>query len=87
MLVSYPAPEYSLLHNGTFLEGKPLGTIAAGSSVALPYPGTSGATSDAVLSFDPSGCVDLPFVVALLAIFAAAAAARYYLKRGFLLWT
>ena len=54
-LVSNPVPEYTLLRNGTFLEGKPLGPLAPGSSKALPYPGASGGASDTTISFDPSG--------------------------------
>jgi hypothetical protein len=55
MLVSNPVPEYSLLHNSTYLEGKALGPCSPGSSISLPYPETTGATSDTLLSFDVSG--------------------------------
>jgi hypothetical protein len=50
-LVSYPVEEYSLLHNETFIEGKSLGGISAGTSKPVPVARGTG-SADILVSFE-----------------------------------
>ena len=51
ILLARPTPELNLLHNATFLDGQPFGTVAAfNGTKSLPYPGAVGGTSDTTVT-------------------------------------